>query len=139
MYDRRCRDRRERSVSLRWPERRTGFDRRSPCPVFYTPGSDERRFAATLAVIFVLGVLDWALTSYALHALGAFEANPFMRAAFDAGPGHAFLLKLASLTAVTVGMWWLRRHRSVILLATMTAAFHIALIGYHVTGMAILS
>jgi len=139
MDHRSCEDRRSGGVALCWPERRTGFDRRRAYPVSGMLRSDERWFAGILGLIFLLGILDWAFTSHALASLGAYEANPFMRAAFDAGPSQALLLKLASLVTVIAGMWWLRRYRSVIVLAAVTAAFHVALVGYHIAGAAFLS
>ena len=139
MDDRRREDRRKGSVSLPWPEQRAGFDRRRSYPVSAVLRHDDRRFALVLAVILVLGVLDWAFTWHALVALGAYEANPFMRAAFDAGPVQALMLKLVSLTAVIAGLWWLRRYRSAIVLALVTAVLHLALLGYHVVGATLLS
>lgn len=139
MRERRSADRRSGGVSLFWPERRTGFDRRRSYPVSGMLRSDERWFAAILILIVALGIMDWAFTSRALASLGAYEANPFMRAAFEAGPAQALVLKLASLGVVTGGMWWLRRYRSVIVLAAATAAFHIALIAYHIAGATFLS
>jgi hypothetical protein len=137
--ERRDSDRRTRGVALRWPDRRTGFDRRRSYPVSGTLRTDERWFASVLALIFVLGILDWALTYYALGALGATEANPFMRAAFESGPGAALALKVVSLGTVVAGMWWLRRYRSVIVLAAVAALLHLALIGYHIAGATLLS
>lgn len=139
MSERRCDERRSGGVSLCWPERRTGFDRRRSYPVSGALRSDERWFALVLVLIFALGLADWALTSRALASLGAYEANPFMRAAFEAGPAQALLLKVGSLGVVIGGMWWLRRYRSIILLAAVTAAFHIALVAYHLAGAAFLS
>jgi hypothetical protein len=137
--DRRDSERRAGGVYLRWPERRTGFDRRRSYPVASVLRSDERWFASILALIMLLGILDWALTYYALSSLGAAEANPFMRIAFETGPGAALALKVASLGAVIAGMWWLRRYRSVIVLAAIAAMLHVVLIGYHVVGATLLS
>ena len=139
MSERRDSKRRGMSVSLRWPERRTGFDRRRAHPVSGLLRSDERWFAGILALILLLGVLDWALTYYALSSLGATEANPFMRAAYESGPGAALALKVGSLGAVIAGMWWLRRYRSVSILAAAAAVLHVVLVGYHVVGAMILS
>ena len=139
MNDRRDSDRRAGGVYLRWPERRTGFDRRRSYPVSSALSSDERWFASILALIMLLGILDWAMTYYALSSLGAAEANPFMRIAFETGPGAAFALKVTSLGAVIAGMWLLRRYRSVIVLAAIAAMLHVVLIGYHVVGATLLS
>jgi len=138
MSDRRCQERRSGGASLCWPERRTGFDRRRSYPVSGALRSNERWFALVLLLIVTLGLADWALTWRALGSLGAQEANPFMRAAFDAGPAQALLLKVASLGVVIAGMWWLRRYRSIIVLAAATAAFHTALVAYHLAGAALL-
>ena len=137
--ERRVLERRAMRASWCWPERRTGFDRRRSYPVSGVVLSDQRFFAALLIFIGVLGFLDWALTYHALTSLGAAEGNPLMRAAFDAGPGAALALKLTSLAAVVAGMWWLRRYRSVIVLAVTAAGLHVVVIGYHVAGVAILS
>jgi hypothetical protein len=139
MHKRRDSDRRAGGVYLCWPERRTGFDRRRTYPVSGVLAADERWFAGVLAMILLLGILDWALSYYALGSLGAAEANPLMRAAFESGPGAALALKVVSLGAVAAGMWWLRRYRSIILLATIAALLHVVLIGYHVTGATLLS
>lgn len=95
--------------------------------------------AAVLGLLFALGFADWALTAHALAYGLAWEANPFMRAAFDAGPVYALLLRVSTLGAVVAGIWLLRKYRSVILLAVASTALHLALVGYHLAGAIALS
>lgn len=136
MVERRQDDRRSGATSLRWPERRTGFDRRRSYPVAGTL-QDPTWLLVVLASIIVLGMADWALTWRALDGLYAWESNPFMRSAFEAGPMHALALKAASLTVVSAGIWWLRRYRSILLTAAGAAALHVVLVGYHLAGVAL--
>jgi hypothetical protein len=136
MVERRDNDRRSGATALRLPERRTGFDRRRSYPVAGVL-QDPTWLVAVLASIIVLGIADWALTWRALDGLYAWESNPFMRSAFDAGPLHALALKVASLAAVSAGIWWLRRYRSILLTAAGAAVLHVVLIGYHLAGAAL--
>ncbi len=91
----------ERRVSpsaLRWPERRTGFDRRAPQPITKALRDNLPVLVGLVVVLNVLNLVDFALTSRAL-AYGAAEANPIMNAIFLSGWENAALFKLGTMLA----------------------------------------
>lgn len=132
-------DRRVRRVSLRYPERRSGFERRQPdggpvrvgyLRMLRRYGAQPRAVGAVCWVIVVANAADLVLTLRALDG-GAVELNPVMAGLIAASPVAAAVFKLAVAVLVAGGIWALRRYRrslelSLVLLAVMTA-----LLGYH--------
>jgi hypothetical protein len=133
---RRASDRRRRSI-LRYPERRTGFDRREGGPGFRRAtdrilmGLDRSSFglAAVLVLTNVLNITDLALT-FRLLGKGAEEANPIMLGVLGLGPVAAFVIKVAALGLVTLAIWKMRRYRSILALSLVALGAFVVLIGY---------
>jgi hypothetical protein len=136
-------DRRTRRVSLRYPERRTGFDRRHRGATRYRRFLDTYRsspilVAGCLAAIALLGAADLTLTGRLLE-LGATEVNPVMAALFEKGTAPAVLFKGPVTAAVLAGIWALQRYRRVLELSLVVAAALTLLVAYQVAGLALLS
>ena len=136
-------DRRIRHVSLYYPERRRGFDRRRPAEgtwrARYHRVLDEYRrdpytIAAVLFVFVVLNIADLLLTVRAL-SMGAIEANPVMAWLFDSDPTLAALFKLVVGAGMAVAVWAARRYRRILEMSfVMVAVMTVVLVyhGYHV-------
>jgi hypothetical protein len=142
--DRRRGDRRKRRLSLVWPERRTGFDRRAA-------GSEGRAGSAVeyvvtglrdspaairvlLLALNILNLADFALTMNAL-AIGGGEANPIMRSLFDLSPVYAGVFKVIVIFAVSLLIWRLRRFRSALQIALVLLVVFVGLFLYHIVGL----
>lgn len=135
--DRRGRERRARGISLRYPERRTGFDRRFFSG--YQAALDRFRshpwaIAAVLGLVLALNALDLVLTVQALDR-GAIEANPIMAWLFDQGLPTASAFKLGLGTLVALAIWKLREYRRILELSLVIAGVFTLVFGYHVIGL----
>lgn len=103
--------------------------------------SRPRVMAAVLASIFLLSLLDAALTTLELHFGLAFEANPILHALFSIHPSVALLFKLTMTVLVIASMWRGRDSRLIVRIALATFLGYGALIAYHLgslTGMGVL-
>ena len=131
-------DRRRRS-SVRFPERRHGFDRRDRTS--RGPGAAYRRaldrfrddsvaFWTVLATIVVFNFLDLMLTLSALDR-GAVEANPVMRALFWTHPLTATLVKLGVVAVVVLMLQRMRPFRSALEVTFALLVGFTALMFYH--------
>lgn len=118
--ERRFRERRAGGPALRFPERRTGFDRRSADGWLAWYRDRPQVVVAILAMIIVLNIADFGLTLRAID-LGAREANPVMSQLFDRGPAYAGAVKLLVALLVTGVMWQLRRYRQILAASLMAA------------------
>lgn len=123
--------------TLRWPERRTGFDRRAEYPVLHVLRNSGALLLSLLVLLNVMSLLDLGLTTYEL-SLGAAEGNPVMRMAFDAGPTAVIAVKVGVMLLVSGGIWWLRRYRRVLQLSVASVGAYAALLVYHVVGLSTL-
>jgi hypothetical protein len=132
-------DRRVRRVSFRYPERRSGFDRRhaegTTVRASYLRALDSyRRSPAAIAVVIglflALSAADLGFTLRALDA-GATEINPVMAALFEVGPVTAGLFKMGLALVVAVVMWVTRRYRRVLEVSLLAAAVMALLAAYH--------
>lgn len=135
--DRRGRERRVRTVSLRYPEQRTGFDRRATSRYQSALTAYRRQrgaIAVILGLILVLNATDLILTVRALGR-GTGEANPLMAWLFEQHIGLAAIFKLAIGIAVTVVIWRLRRYRRVLELSIVLAALFGLVLSYHMVGV----
>lgn len=126
-------DRRTRSASLYYPERRFGFERRRPPEGTWRAGyhrllehyrQDHDTIAVALLVFVVLNIADLLLTIRAL-SLGAVEVNPVMAWLFAADPALAALFKLTVGFGIALAVWAARSYRriletSIVLVAIMT-------------------
>ena len=131
--ERRWIDRRAR-VRFRLPERRTGFDRRSPRRVLTWYRDRPRFIAAVLGVVFALNILDLLLTNRAL-ALGAVEANPIMAALFEVSPALAASLKLLVTGGVVAVIWNMRRYRRILEVSLIALVGFGALVAYQLFSL----
>jgi len=137
-------DRRVRRVSLHYPERRSGFDRRA------SPGgkvrvawarlvdSYRRRprvIAAVLAATVLANVADLAATLLALH-MGAQELNPVMAHLIGVDPVLAASFKLVVAAGVAGAMWTLRRYRRILEASLLVLVAMAGLLVYHGLGLA---
>ncbi|MEE8331074.1 MAG: DUF5658 family protein [Acidimicrobiia bacterium] len=118
MDDRRQGERRRANLSVRFPDRRYGFPRRTPQGSFrrrYLGGLAAVRDNSTLLVLLAslllaLNIADLTLTRRALEA-GAVEVNPLMAALFDSNMALATSVKLGLSAIVVGGLWLMRRYR----------------------------
>ena len=139
LTDRRRADRRSRLPGFRYPERRLGFDRRTPprgtwrgryraALLWYrrTPAA----LVAVLALILALNLADLVLTLRALDR-GAVEVNPVMAQLFDAGTAPAAVFKMTVGVLIAAVIWALRRYRRILETSLIVVALLGALVGYH--------
>lgn len=137
--ERRQADRRTaHQFTLRWPERRTGFDRREEYPLLRVLRDSGALLLSVLVLLNVMSLIDLGLTSYEL-TLGAAEGNPVMRMAFDAGPAAVIAVKVGVMLLVTAGIWWLRRYRRALQLSVASVGIYASLLVYHVAGLSTLA
>jgi hypothetical protein len=130
-------DRRVGRVSFRYPERRSGFDRRVPdggaglrVRMLDAYRARPRLVAAVLACIVIANAADLAFTFAALN-LGASELNPVMAGLIGIDPLVAAGFKLAVTVAVTGGIWALRRYRRVLEASLVVLGTMAGLMLYH--------
>lgn len=126
-------DRRARNVSVYYPERRFGFDRRRPPAGTWKAAyhrlleqyrHNPNTIAVALMVFVVLNIADLLLTVRAL-SMGAVEVNPVMAWLFAADPAMAAMFKLVVGFGIALATWAARRYRriletSFVLVAVMT-------------------
>jgi hypothetical protein len=136
-------DRRTRRVSLRYPERRRGFERRTSAhsgPI----GAAYRRLlerhqrgpvvlGLLLGALVALEIADLLLTLRALSR-GATEVNPLLAGLLSVSPVLAGAVKLSIAAAVATGLWLLRRYRRSLDAALLLTAGLAVLLGYHLIG-----
>lgn len=129
-------------MSFRYPERRSGFDRRvggGTLKVAYLRALAGYRnspvaVAVALLAFVALSAADLLLTLRALDA-GATELNPVMAALFDVGPLAAAVFKLSIAAIVAAVMWRARRYRRVLEVSLFATGSMAALLGYHLIVM----
>ena len=129
-------ERRVRAISLRYPERRTGFDRRIVSryqAALATFRSEPRVIAGVLALVLILNAMDLALTVQALGR-GATETNPIMAWLFDQDMLMASTFKLGLGLAVALTIWRLRKYRRVLELSLVLTGVFTLVLGYHLVG-----
>jgi hypothetical protein len=133
---RRSQDRR-RTRTLHYPERRTGFDRRSASPGTTGTASGVLGFvrerdlvlAGMLCVLNVLNMSDLLMT-FQLMEHGAVEGNLLMGTLLGADPIAAAAFKVVMLGAVSLVIWNMRRYRTVLLLALISVGGFALLFAY---------
>lgn len=122
----------------RFPERRSGFDRRE------RPGwrgryeADLRKYAASrltfplvTASIVVFNFIDYIMTIRVLGA-GGLELNPVMQRLFETGWETAALVKMLTAGAVALVLLALRRYRRTLEVSLLILLGYSALTLYHV-------
>jgi hypothetical protein len=132
-------DRRTRNISLYYPERRRGFERRRPAEgtwraryqnLLEVYRDDSHLIAAALLVFVVLNIVDLLLTVQAL-SMGAIEVNPVMAWLFDSDPTMAALFKLVVGTGIALAVWGARRYRRILEFSFMLVAVMTGVLLYH--------
>ena len=131
-------DRRRRRAMFRFPDRRTGFDRRRPGGLLAWYRDRPAVIAAALAAIVALNVADYTLTVQALER-GAREANPIMATLFAHDPALALAFKLFTATAVVLVIWQLRRYRKILGVSLLAVGGFGLLVVYQIGVVAALS
>jgi hypothetical protein len=134
---RRRRERRARPTAFHFPERRTGFDRRTQ------PGwrgrylADLRKYADSrlafplvLATIVVFNLVDYVMTLRVLGA-GGLELNPIMQHLFAMSVELAALVKLLTAGVVTLVLLALRRYRRTLEVSLLILLGYSVLMFYH--------
>ncbi len=144
-HDQRRVDRRVRRVSLHYPERRSGFDRRLPrggpiraasARLLSSYRDRPRVVASVLGAVVLLNAVDLILTMRALD-LGATELNPVMAGLLGFDPVVAAAFKMTLVGTVAIGLWVLRRYRRVLEASLLLVGTFAVLTGYHlVVGFA---
>lgn len=132
-------DRRTRTVSLFYPERRRGFDRRRPADgtwraryhqVLEEYRSNTEAIAATLLVFILLNIVDLLLTLQAL-AMGAVEVNPVMAWLFAADPVMAAVFKLVVGVGIAGAVWATRHYRRILEMSLVLVTVMTLVLVYH--------
>ena len=144
MEERRKGSRRERLVSVRFPDRRRGFPRRLPAGgvtrtyhVALASLRDQATAIALLAsLLLALNLADLTLTLRALEA-GAVEVNPFMAALFESG--WAVPAKLGLGAVAIGGLWSLRRYRQALAAMAWVALGMGLLVAYQAVLLAVIA
>lgn len=137
--DKRHVDRRSHSRhAFHWPERRAGFDRRSPDRRLMALRDNHALLVGVILLIGALSCFDLAMTARVL-ALGAREGNPIMRAALGNSIWTAAAVKAASFLLVSLAIWCFRRYRLVLQFAVGAAILYVALTLYHLIEFAALT
>ncbi|NNF88167.1 MAG: hypothetical protein HKO63_07470 [Acidimicrobiia bacterium] len=135
MIEQRAADRRNASARFRYPERRTGFDRRAPGGVLAWYRNRPHTIAAVLAGVVLLNLADYLLTVRALNR-GATEANPIMAVLFDLSPTLAGVVKLALVLGVVAVIWRMRHFRRILGVSLVALAGFTLVLAYHLTLVA---
>ena len=131
-------DRRRRRTVFRFPDRRTGFDRRRPGGLLAWYRDRPALIAVALATIVALNIADYALTLRALER-GAREANPIMATLFAHDPTVALAFKLFTAVAVVLVIWQLRRYRKILGVSLLAVGGFGLLVVYQIGVVAALS
>ena len=134
--ERRSTDRRQCAACMRWPERRTGFDRRDSSGVEALRDSSALLLVA-LALLNLLNLLDWRFTVLGLER-GAIEANPLMSFLFGVDSYAAGLFKVAIMLTVSLVVWRARKYRHMLEFAVVVTTAYAVLIVYHLIGLGII-
>ncbi len=129
----RAADRRVKRTRSRWPERRTGFDRRCEYGISVLRDS-SLLLLVMLGVLNILNMLDLRFTLLALDR-GAVEVNPVMTFFFNIDSLSAVLFKITLVLAISLAVWWGRRYRRILEFAVLSTAVYAALIGYHILSL----
>lgn len=132
-------DRRKRNISVYYPERRFGFERRRPAEGTWKAAyrrlleeyrSNPNTIAVALMVFVVLNIADLLLTVRAL-AMGAIEANPVMAWLFATDPALAAMFKLVVGFGIALATWAARRYRRILEASFVLVAIMTLVLIYH--------
>ncbi len=131
-------DRRLRREPFRFPERRSGFDRRSPSgwrgryiEDLRSLAQRPRTLVLVLATIVVFNFMDLLLTLRVLDA-GGVELNPLMANLFSMDQLTAAFVKLGVVGAAVLLLYSLRRYRRTLELSLLLLIAFSGLMFYHI-------
>ena len=113
MTEQRAAERRVTGARFRYPERRTGFDRRLSGGAIAWYRDHPSTVAMVLVAVAALNLADFLLTIRALER-GASEVNPVMAALFDVDPAVAGAVKLLLGLGVVLVIWQMRNYRRIL-------------------------
>ena len=136
--DGRSGERRAQRTPFYFPERRSGFDRRTPHGIrgryhanLLSYRDNQLAFMLVLASLVVFNYMDYHLTLRVLAAGGS-ELNPVMSHLFGIGPEAAAAAKLGSVGAVALALLALRRYRRTLEASLLALMGYSGLMFYHV-------
>ncbi len=129
MTEPRTTERRRTRPRFRYPERRTGFDRRVSTGVIGWYRNHPRAIATVLVGVVLLNLADYLLTLRALDR-GATEANPFMAVLFDIHPAAAGFVKTMLGLGVVLTIWQMRRYRRILEVSLVALAGFTLVLAY---------
>jgi hypothetical protein len=132
MTEQRTAERRVARAWFRYPERRTGFDRRTSGGAIAWYRDRPPVVALALAAVIAMNLADFLLTVRALER-GAIEVNPLMAALFDLDPAVAGAVKLLLGAGVVLVIWQMRRYRRILELSLIALAGFTVLLAYQLT------
>jgi hypothetical protein len=144
--ERRTADRRVRRVSIHYPERRRGFDRRLPDrgPIrtgyhrmLLTYRKTPAAVATVLIAVVILNAVDLLLTVRAI-GLGATELNPIMAGLLGFDPVVAAVFKLTLVAVVALSLWVLRGYRRTLEASLIMLGVFALVAAYHVIGISLI-
>ena len=121
MTEQRRAERRAPRTRFRYPERRTGFDRRAPGGVLTWYRDHPPVVALALAAVIALNAADFLFTVRALDR-GAVEVNPLMAALFEINPTLAGAAKVILGVGVVLVIWQMRRYRRILQVSLIALA-----------------
>ena len=130
-------ERRARVTPLRYPELRTGFDRRKRSPVLEFVRDNQQVLIALLIALNLLSLADWALTINALSA-GASEGNPVMAGLMQQNMLLAGVFKFSVVLGVSLLVWQARSYRLVLATLLGAVGLYLVVIVYHFSGLVVL-
>jgi hypothetical protein len=126
---RRRTDRRVAGAAFRFPDRRTGFDRRVDAGVVGWYRDRPGLIAIALSALVLLNIADFTLTLRALD-LGAREANPVMAGLLNLSPALAGTVKVGLTVLVAAAIWKMRRYRRILQISLVALAGFTMLVIY---------
>lgn len=135
MTEQRAAERRMTGARFWYPERRSGFDRRSSGGAIAWYRDHPSVVALALAAVAVLNLADYLLTIRALDR-GAIEVNPVMAALFDVDPAVAGAVKLLLGLGVVLVIWQMRRYRRILEVSLVALGGFSLLLAYQLTLVA---
>lgn len=122
---------RRRHRVRRFLDRRGGFDRRHPDPVFGPVVERPALLIAALIVLNTLSLIDGFYTAVEVGAGVAREANPVLAAAGGQNPFLALAVKVGAMAFVTALIWLNRRRRPILVTGLAGLVAYAGLVVYH--------
>lgn len=133
-------NRRHKGLSLHFPERRSGYDRRDRGrfaefvrSISFKPG----RAALLAGLLSGCNLLDIVMTLWIVSSGVGIEGNPMMAALLGQGSATFVVTKVVLVSGAALIWWWLRRYRSVAEALLVSATLYLGLVIYEVAGIVI--